>query len=356
MVPRQPHQTLTIAAQARRGVEVVARDQHALLPTCQIYAHYLVYGFVPGVVLPYGDEAAAVPIYDHVGVSSAGIRGEQCRFAARGPAVDSLVGEVREVDRASVDGEAASAVFVHPRARVERLRRNVLGSSVRGQEPDDVAPALAGPALQPVHIPTIDHYFRQSHYAPDDQVRGDRRPPGSVGRDSTFGHSSALRVSQPGDSKTSHEPLRPSLIVSPPLRGTTFTSRSPSRTKSWSVSSTSVRCITKTTRCCLVSSSMDSRRASSAPTASASSRSRSAASAHSRLRLASASAWRAASRLRQSSRRSSILCSIRSMGDPRCSPITSLLYPCARVLLTLPLFRPTCLISYCLGTLRGTTP
>src|SRR5918994_4093393 len=193
MVPRQPHQTLTIAAQARRGVEVVARDQHALLPTCQVYAHYLVYGFVPGVVLPYGDEAAAVPIYDHVGVSSAGIRGEQCRFAARGRGVDSLVGEVREVDRASVEGEAASAVFVHPRAHVERLRRNVLGSSVRGQEHDDVAPALAGPALQPVHVPTIDHYFRQPHYAPDDQVRGDRRPPGTVGRDSTFGHSSALR-------------------------------------------------------------------------------------------------------------------------------------------------------------------
>src|SRR5919112_418282 len=149
-------------------------------------------------------------------------------------------------------------------------------------------------------------------------------------------------VSQSGDLKTSHEPLSPSLIISPPLRGTTLTSLSPSRTKSWSVSSTSVRCITKTTRCCLVSSSMDSRRASSAPTASASSRSRSAASAR-----------RAASRSRQSSRRSSILCSIRSMGDPRCSPITSLLYPCARVLLTLPLFRPTCLTHTASGHLGG---
>src|SRR5687768_1906555 len=156
---------------------------------------------------------------------------------------------------------------------------------------------------------------------------------------------SVLTCSYSDDSKTSQEPLRPSLIVSPPLRGTTLTSRSPSRTKSSRVSATSVRCRTKTTRCCLVSSSMDSRRVSSAPTASASSRSRSAASAHSRLRLASASAWRAASRLRQSSTRSSILCSIRSMGDPRCSPITSLLYPCARVPPTLPLFCLFCLMS-----------
>src|SRR5215208_1313152 len=191
MVPRQPHETPTIAAQARRGVEVVARDEHAFLPTFQVYVDYLVNEFVPGVVLLHGDEVAAVPIYDDVGVSSAAIRRERHRFAVRDSAVDPLVGEVREVDRASVDGEAAATVFVYPRARVERLRRHVLGASIRLQEHDDVAPALPGPALQPVHVPTIDHYFRQPHYAPDDQVRGDRRPPGTVWRDSTFGHRSA---------------------------------------------------------------------------------------------------------------------------------------------------------------------
>src|SRR5215204_6939649 len=191
MIPRQPHETPAIGAQARRGVEVVARDEHVLLSAFEVYPDNFVYGSVPGVVLPYGDQASALPIYHHVRVSSAGLQRERCRFAVRGPIVDPLVGEVREVDHASVDGEAASSVFVYPRARVERLRRNVLGSSVRGQEHDDVAPALAGPALQPVHVPTIDHYFRQPHYAPDDQVRGDRRPPGTVWRDSTFGHRSA---------------------------------------------------------------------------------------------------------------------------------------------------------------------
>src|SRR5919107_3575498 len=150
MVPRQPHETPAIAAQARRGVEVVARDEYVLLSAFDVYPDYLVYGFVPGVVLPYGDQASALPIHHHVRVSSAGLRRERRRLAARGLRVGPLVGEVREVNCASVDGEAASSVFVYPRARVERLRRNVLGSSVRGQEHDDVAPALAGPALQPV--------------------------------------------------------------------------------------------------------------------------------------------------------------------------------------------------------------
>src|ERR687890_222773 len=193
MVPRQPHETPAIGAQARRGVEVVARDEHVLLSAFEVYPDYFVYGSVPGVVLPYGDQASALPIYHHVRLSSAGLRRGRHRFAVRGLIVDPLVGEVREVDRASVDCKTAATVFVYQRARVERLRRNVLGSSVRHQEHDDVALALAGPALQPVHIPTIDHPFRQSHYAPDDQARGDRRLPGSVGRDSTFGHSSALR-------------------------------------------------------------------------------------------------------------------------------------------------------------------
>src|SRR5829696_2497311 len=110
MVPRQPHETPAIGAQARRGIEVVARDEHAFLSAFEVYADYLVYGFGPGVVLPHSDQAAAVLIYHHVRVSSAGLQRERCRFAVRGPIVDPLVGEVREVDHASVDGEAASSV------------------------------------------------------------------------------------------------------------------------------------------------------------------------------------------------------------------------------------------------------
>src|SRR5215207_1375777 len=191
MVPRQPHETPAIGAQARRGVEVVARDEHVLLSAFEVYPDNFVYGSVPGVVLPYGDQASALPIYHHVRVSSAGLRRERHRFAVRGPIVDPLVGEVREVDHASVDCKTAATVFVYPRARVERLRRNVLGSSVRRQEHDDVAPALAGPSLQPVHVPTIDHDFRQPHHAPDDLIRGDRGPPGTVRRDLLLGHSFA---------------------------------------------------------------------------------------------------------------------------------------------------------------------
>src|SRR5215217_7729443 len=133
MVPRQPHETPAIGAQARRGVEVVARDEHTLLSAFEVYADYLVYGFVPGVVLPHGDEAAAVPIYHHVRVSSAGLRRGRHRLLAWAQIVDPLVGEVREVDRAFFSGEAASTVFVNPRARVERLRRNILSTSVRRQ-------------------------------------------------------------------------------------------------------------------------------------------------------------------------------------------------------------------------------
>src|SRR5919107_1975905 len=129
MAPRQPHETPAIGAQAWRGIEVAARDEQVFLPAFQAYAYYLVYGFVPDVVLPHGDEAVAVPIYHHVRVSSAGLRRERYRLAVRGPIVDPLVGEVREVDHASVDCITAPTVFVYPRAHVERLRRNVLGSS-----------------------------------------------------------------------------------------------------------------------------------------------------------------------------------------------------------------------------------
>src|ERR687895_2019531 len=107
MVPRQPHETPAIAAQARRGVEVVARDEHVLFSAFEVYPEYFVYGFVPGVVLPYGDQASAVPIHHHVRVSSARLRRERRRLAPRGLRVDPLVGEVREVDHASVDCKTA---------------------------------------------------------------------------------------------------------------------------------------------------------------------------------------------------------------------------------------------------------
>jgi hypothetical protein len=159
VVPSQPHQTPAIGAQARRGVEVVARDEHAFLSACQVYADQLVYGIVPGVILPHEDQATAVPIYDHVRVPSVDLTRERHWLVARNQVVDPLVGEVREVYRASIDGKVASPILVHPRARVVRLRRYVLGVSVRRQEHEDVAPALAGAALQPVHVPTIDHDF-----------------------------------------------------------------------------------------------------------------------------------------------------------------------------------------------------
>src|SRR5215211_439904 len=191
MVPRQPREAPAIGAQARRRVEIVARDEHALLAAFEVYADDLVYGLIPCVVLPYGDQSSAVPVDHHVRVSPAGLRRKRCRLAALGPAVDPLVCEVREIDRAFIDGEAAATVLVYPRAGIERLWRHVLGASVRRQEHDDVAPALAGTALQPVHVLTVERYFRQPHYAPDDHIRGDRRSPGTVGRDSIFGHSSA---------------------------------------------------------------------------------------------------------------------------------------------------------------------
>src|SRR5215210_2988450 len=160
VVPRQPHEAPAIGAQAWRGVEVVARDEHALLPAFEVYADDLVYGLIPAVLLPYGDKAAAVPVNHHVRVSPAGLRRrKRCRFAAWDPAVDPLIREVREEDRAFVDGEVAATVLVNPRAGIEGLRRHVLDASVRRQLHDYVAPALAGAALQPVHVPAVDHYF-----------------------------------------------------------------------------------------------------------------------------------------------------------------------------------------------------
>ena len=122
--------------------------------------------------------------------SAARFRRQPAGAGLRGPAVDSLVGEVREVERAFVDREVAPTVLVYPRARVEGPRRHVLDASVRCPAHDDVAPALAGTALQPVHVFAARRYLREAYRAADDHARGDRGPPRTVGGDCPFGQSS----------------------------------------------------------------------------------------------------------------------------------------------------------------------
>ena len=142
------------------------------------------------MVLAYGDETVAGRIHDHVSESPAGLRCQGFCLATRRPAVEPLVGEVREVDRVVVDGEVAPAVLVNPRARVERLRHHVLHTSVNHPAYDYVATVLAGTALHPVHGTIVGRYLRKPHHSTDDQIRGNGRPPRTVWCDSTIGHDS----------------------------------------------------------------------------------------------------------------------------------------------------------------------
>jgi hypothetical protein len=73
-----------------------------------------------------------------------------------------------------MDCRRAAAVFVDPGARVERRRGDVGDGTIRRAADDDIAPALARPALEPVNVAAVDQYVAEPDRLADDQVRGDR--------------------------------------------------------------------------------------------------------------------------------------------------------------------------------------
>src|SRR5437660_878566 len=75
----------------------------------------------------------------------------------------------------------AAAIFVDPAAHIERRRRQVGDLAVRRAAHQHIAAALARPALDPVDVAAIDPNLAETDRLADDQFRGDRRAPGTIG-------------------------------------------------------------------------------------------------------------------------------------------------------------------------------
>src|SRR5262249_20072594 len=105
-------------------------------------------------------------------------------------AIQSLVSEVREIDLAVAYGKTAAAVFVDARAGVERRRREVNRSANRREFDNYVSAFLLRPGLRPVDVGSINSDLPQTDSPGDDQIRSDRRFPGTVVRDLRFRHRS----------------------------------------------------------------------------------------------------------------------------------------------------------------------
>src|SRR5262245_25748006 len=126
-----------------------------------------------------------------------------------GTAVEAAVGKIREIDDTVVDRPRTATIFMHARACIQRFRDKVLVLALAGAN-DDKTPLLLRPSLQPVDVSPVEPYLSKADGLGDNEIRGDRRLPGAVGRRFQSSH----RGSQSFDVR----PSRPSV----PLNATVF--------------------------------------------------------------------------------------------------------------------------------------
>ena len=186
VIPGQPGQPRAVGAEARVGIEIVARHQHLPAGRVAVHAHAgdRVDRLAAGdrVVFAHADQPAAAAIDDRVGVAQRDLGRDRPRRVPGVLPVEPLIGEIREEDRAAVDDEFPAAVLVDTRASVQRRRRHVSRAAIGRAAHDHVAAALVGPAFGPIDVRAVKADLPQPHRAGEDQVGGDGRFPGTVGR------------------------------------------------------------------------------------------------------------------------------------------------------------------------------
>src|SRR6185369_5949703 len=193
VVPGQPDQGRAIRGQMRARYEVGAAAQHGHVAAGQIYGNQGVDRLAAaGVILAYADQPVPARVDGDVGVAHAGVVGQLLRGFGWAYPVKVLIFEIDEVDGGVVaDGQRAAAVFVDAAADVDRHRRDLAGGAVRRAADQGLPAALGRPALKPVDVRTRDQRPAQRYAAGDQEVGGERRDPGAVGRDrlgSGIGH------------------------------------------------------------------------------------------------------------------------------------------------------------------------
>ena len=140
------------------------------------------------VILAYADPAMTAVIDDAVCESPVAIAREwrwrqRCRLTLAGAnPVQPAIREIRKIEDTKRDCPRAPTIFVHAGAHVERLWHDV---SRRCAGPTrahyDVATVFLRSCLQPVNSLPIEAHFRQADGLRNDEIRRDRRLPGSVG-------------------------------------------------------------------------------------------------------------------------------------------------------------------------------
>jgi hypothetical protein len=187
VVPLQPGQPAAVGADPGAGVEVAARGEHDRFAAVDGHRDQLVDDLAVVVAFAHADQQAAVGGWAGVGVAVGGggrrLGGDRPRRGRAGVlAVQALVGVAGEEQGVATEGVAAAAVLVDPGAGVDTLPGHVLDSGDPGfGGADDLAAALQGPALDPVHAPTAHPDLVERHPAGGDQLGADRRRPGAVG-------------------------------------------------------------------------------------------------------------------------------------------------------------------------------
>jgi len=144
----------------------------------------------PPVVFPHADETPAGFVQDEIGVAQGGrgyavarlrrLRRDRPRLPARSLEIEALIGEVDEDHALAADEIGAAAVLVDARADADVARRQLL-DPIRGAAHENAAPALGGPAFQPVEGSAARRQASEPETGGRDAAGRDRRGPGSVG-------------------------------------------------------------------------------------------------------------------------------------------------------------------------------
>ena len=198
VVPGDPGEPVGVRGQARGGDEVGPADQHLRLArrprveTDDLIDHLGGRGALARVVLAHADEPRAVgrdvAVGEAVAPRDRGLRGQDDGLSARGVAAQALVGPVDGEDGAVVQPPRPAAVLVDRGAGV-----GVPGQQVGHRAPIGVLPfhaahqldpaALAGAPLAPHDAAApVGAHAVEPHPRSDDELRGDRCRPGSVGQ------------------------------------------------------------------------------------------------------------------------------------------------------------------------------
>ena len=112
----------------------------------------------------------------HHGTKADGLVRSSDRDGLRGVTIESVkatVDEVAEDHHPLAHGIRSTAVLMHPRAHVERRRRDIAGPPIGSVADQDDPAGLGGPPLEPVGVLAVQPRLIERRVADSERFRGD---------------------------------------------------------------------------------------------------------------------------------------------------------------------------------------